>query len=148
RFRDPYLRVGQASVLQRRLIELHTRAQTLGHLADGGTETAGAAIGDGVIQPRVARLQQHIQQLLLGDSVADLHRAAANTLRLRGQLNRGECRPVDTVAAGAAADRDDQVAIARLLDTAVHLDQADRAAVNQGVAQITLVEANGTVDGG
>ena len=55
---------------------------------------------------------------------------------------------MDAVASGAAADGDDQIAVARLLVAAIDRDQADRAAVNQRIAQVALIEADGAVDGG
>ena len=99
-------------------------------------------------KPAVAGLQQHVEHFLLGDGVADLHRAAADLFRFGGQLDRGKRRPVDAVAPGAAADRDDQVAGLRFLVTAVHRDQADGAAINQRIGQVALVETDRPVDGG
>src|SRR5262249_1185136 len=86
--------------------------------------------------------------LLFRDGVADLHRPAADLLRLGGQFHRGEGRPVDAVAPRAAADRHDQVAGPRLLAAAVRRDQPHRAAVDQRVAQVTVVEADRPVDRG
>ena len=59
----------------------------------------------------------------------------------------GKRRPVDAVAAGAAADGHDQVAGLRLLAAAVHRDQADGAAEDQRIGEVALVEADGPVDG-
>ena len=61
-------------------------------------------------QAAVAGLEDHVEHHLLGDRVADLDRAAGDALALAGQLDRAERRPVDAVAAGPAADGDDQVA--------------------------------------
>ena len=67
-----------------------------------------------VIQPFVAGRQQHVEHHLLGDRVADLHRAAADLLAFVRQLGAGKRRPVNAVAARAAADGHDQIARLRL----------------------------------
>ncbi len=95
---------------------------------------------------RVARLQDNVQQLLLGDGVADLHRPAADLLGLRGQTGRGERRTVDAVAPRPAADGDDQVGRTCRLLSAVYRDQADGAAEDERVGEVALVEADGAVD--
>ena len=82
-FGDPDLGVREPLVLQRRPIEPHLGADLLAHLADGAREPAGAAVGDGVIQPAVAGLQQHVEHHLLGDRVADLHGPARERFRSR-----------------------------------------------------------------
>ena len=79
-------------------------------------EAAGAAIGDGVVQAAIAGLQQHVEHHLFGDGVADLHGAAGERFAFAGQFGGGERRAVDAVAAGSAADGDDQVAGLRLLE--------------------------------
>src|SRR5260370_31981912 len=111
--------------------------------ADGGAEAAGAAVGDGVVEPRVARLQDNVQQLLLGDGVADLHRPAADLLGLRGQTGRGERRTVDAVAPRPAADGDDQGGRTCRLLSAVYRAQADAPAEDERGAEVALAEADG-----
>ncbi len=123
-------------------------AEFFAHLADGGAEAACPAIGDGVVQSSVAGLQDHIKQFLLGDGVADLHGAAADFFRVGGQLDGGKGGPVDTVASGSAADHHDEVAGAGLFVAALDGNQADRAAVNERIAEVARIEANGAVDGG
>ena len=80
---DPDLGVRQALVLERGSVELDLGAELGAHLADGRAEAAGAAIGDGVVQAPVAGLDDHVEHLLLGDRVADLHGAAGDALALR-----------------------------------------------------------------
>ena len=99
-------------------------------------------------QAAVAGLQQHVEHLLFGDGVADLHGAAADLFRFGGQLKRREGGAVDAVASGAAADGHDEIAGVRLLVAAVNRNQADGAAEDERVGQVALVEADGAVDGG
>ena len=56
------------------------------------------------------------------------------------ELDGGEGRAVDAVAAGAPADDDDAVAGPRGLAALVARDQAEIAAVDQRVADVALVE--------
>ena len=51
---DPDLGVREPFVFQRHAIELDLGADMLAHFAHGAGEAAGAAIGDGVVQPAVA----------------------------------------------------------------------------------------------
>src|SRR5437879_3745703 len=55
---------------------------------------------------------------------------------------------MNAVASGAPAYRDDKVARLRLLAAAVYRNQPHRAAEDERVAEITLVEADGAIDGG
>ena len=64
----------------------------------------------------VSRLKDHVEHHLLGDGVADLNRAAGGRFALGGELDGAEGGAVDAVAAGAAADRDDQVARSDVFD--------------------------------
>ena len=148
RLADPDLGVAQPLVLQRRGFEVHGRAEIRAHLADGGTEPAGAAVGDRREQAAVAGLQDHVLHLLLGDGVADLHRPAADRFRFVREFEAGERRAVNAVAAGPAADRDDQVAGLHLLERLVRRDDADRAAEDERVRQIAIVEEDRAVDRG
>ena len=85
-------------------------AGVLAHLAHGRGEAARAAVGDGGVQALVAGHQDGVQHHLFGDGVADLHRAAGDLAGLVGQLDGGEGRAVQAVAAGAPAEHHDQIA--------------------------------------
>jgi len=63
---------------------MHRGAELFAHLADGRAEPARAAIRYRMIKVQVARLHQHVEQLLFRDGVADLHGAAADLLRVGG----------------------------------------------------------------
>ena len=147
RLADPDLGVRQAGVLERTFFEPDDRAGVLAHFTDGAAESARAAIGDGVIQILVARLQDHIHHHLLGDGVADLHGTARNRFALMRQLGGGERRAVNAVAAGAASDRDDQVARMNFLLALVDRDHRHGPAIDQRVPEIPFVKEDGSVDG-
>ena len=143
RLADEDLPRGEPLVLQRGLGEVEPRAaRLLGHLADRAGEAAGAVVGDRRIEAEIARLEQEVEHHLLRDRVADLHRLHRALL---GQFGRGEGGAVDPVLPDASADHHDPVAGGRLLDvrgTPRRLDRhpADRAAVDQRLAEVPLVE--------
>ena len=74
RLGDKYLPGRQALVLQRTRVEvdLHAAAQAR-HFAQRAGEAARAIVGEPAVQAPIARLQQHIEHLLLRDGVPDLH---------------------------------------------------------------------------
>ena len=125
-FGNPDFGIRQAVVLDRRFVEPDLGPDLFAHLADGAGETAGAAIGHGVVQPAVAGGQQHVEHHFLGDRVADLHGSAREAFALAGQFGRAERGAVDAVAAGAAAEGHDVVAGLRLLERFVARDAAPR----------------------
>ena len=92
-------------------------------------------------------MQEHVEHLLLGDGVADLHGAAGDLFRFARQLDGRERGPVDAVAPGAAADGDDQIAGLSGLTRFVHGDQADGAAEDERIAEVARVETDRAVDG-
>src|SRR5262249_57084812 len=103
-------------------------------LAGGGGENpAGPAVGARVVQATIASLEHDVEDLLLGDRVADLHRPTADRLGFLGQLQRRERRPVDAVPPGPPADGHDQVAGLRRLLGPADRDEADRSAEDEWV---------------
>ena len=110
RLGEPDLPGLQAAIFERHIVQLHLHAGSLAHLAHGRGKPARAAVGDRAVQPPVARLEQHVDHLFLGDRVADLHRAADRLGGLVGQLGRREGRAVDAVAAGAPAEHHHRIA--------------------------------------
>ena len=99
-------------------------------------------------EPAVARLEDHVEDHLLGDRVADLHGAAGERLALAGQLGRAEGGPVDAVAAGPAADGDDPVARLDFLESFAAGQHTHRAAEDQRVGQVARVDRERPVDRG
>src|SRR4029077_16191102 len=100
RFGNPDFQVGKPFIFQGRSLELDLGAEFFGHLADGRAEAAGAAIRYRMIQTAVARLQNDIDQLFLGDGVADLDGAATDAFRFRAELHGGKGSAVNAVTAG------------------------------------------------
>jgi len=120
-----------------------------GHFTHGGGKTAGAVVGNGPVQAAVARREQKIGHLLLGDGVADLHgRHRGACVQFFGRKGGA----VDAVLADASAGHDNQIARPDVflmggfaLDARGH--DAGRSAVHQGFAQESLVKNNAAVDG-
>src|SRR5439155_18963607 len=79
--------------------------------------------------------------------VPNLHGAAADLLRLGRQLVRGKRGALDAIAPRPASDRSNVIPGARLLVAAVHGNQADGPTEYQRIGQITVLEADRTVDG-
>ncbi len=139
---------GEAGILERGVGQIHLHAQLFAHLAHGGGEATGAAVGDGGVEAPVARQLNQFNEPLLRNGVADLDGTAGGLGRLVRQLGRREGGAVDAVAAGAPAKRDHQVA--DLGGTRVLADgqQAGAAAEDERVAQVALVVDHGAVDRG
>ena len=141
----------QAVVLEGGLGDVqHAAAGVFGHFAHGGGKTAGAVVGDGVVQAQVTGAHDEVVHLALGDGVADLHGRGRGTFV---QFLGGEGGAVDAVLADAAAGHDDDVAHFGLLFPALAAvdvggDHTHGAAVDQGLAQVAFIEDQGAVDGG
>ena len=146
-FADPDLGRRQAAVLERSMLQVHACTDLLAHLADRGAEAAGAAVGDRVVESQVARLELGVEDDLLLDRIADLHGAGADHLALVGQLDRGEGRPVDAVAPRAPTRGEDLVAGLGGLGDLVLGQDADRAAIDERVANEVVVHVNGAGHG-
>ncbi len=144
---DPDFGVRQTGVLQRRPLQPDFSPHLFAHLSDGAAEAARSAIGDGRVQVAVAGLEDDVDHHFLGDGVSDLHRAAGDRFAHLRQLSRGERGAVNSVAAGASPDGDNQITRFQFLLAFVDRDHRHVAAVDQRVAQIPPVEVDGPVDG-
>ena len=146
RFGEPDLPRLEARVLERHEGEVDVGADAVGHLADGGGQTARPTVGDRRPQPVGAG--EHVDEQLLRDGIADLH-AGAGDLAGRGVHRRaGERRPPDAVPAGAAAEHDDPVAGERPGGERPVGRHADAAAEHQRVGGETGVVEHGAGHGG
>ena len=106
----------QSRILEGRLRQVHPAAAALGgHLAHGRGKPAGAVIGDETIKALVPGTDEEVEHPLLGDRVADLHRADRRVLV---EFLGGKGGAMDAVLADAAAGHDDQVAGVDLFDDA------------------------------
>ena len=119
----PLLRLGQpdlprleAGVLEWHEVELDVGPDAFGHLADRRRQPAGAAVGDRRVQ--VLGADQHVDQQLLDDRVADLDAGAGHLAGGGVHRERRERRAADAVAPGAATEHDDPVAGERAGDGA------------------------------
>ena len=76
RLADPDFRVVEPVVFERGVFEPNAGAELFAHLTDGAGKTARPAVGDRMVQTAggvIAGLKDHVEHLLLGDGVADLH---------------------------------------------------------------------------
>ena len=76
RFGEPDLPWPQSVVLERHTRQLDVGPQLARHLADRRREPARSAVGDGAVEPEIARARQGVGQALLDDGIADLDDAA------------------------------------------------------------------------
>ena len=146
-FADPDLGVGETGVFQRALLQPDDCTDVFAHLAHGRTEASRAAVGDRVVEALVAGLQHHVHHHLLGDGVADLDGSARDRFTFVSQLGGRERRAVNAVASRAASHRDDEVAGMDLLLDLADRDHRGRAAIDQRVTEVSLVEEHRPVDG-
>ena len=72
-FAEPGLPASQALVFTRHQVEVDVSTKFACHLADRRTQPASTAVGDSGVQPGVTSGDDHIDQALLDDRVADLH---------------------------------------------------------------------------
>ena len=86
RFGEPDLPRPQSVVLEGHTRQLDVGPQLARHLADRRREPARSAIGDGAVEPEIARARQGVGQALLDDGIADLDDAAK--LRVTGSRAR------------------------------------------------------------
>src|SRR5262249_24956085 len=74
--------------------------------------------------------------------------SAAHLFRLGGELHRRKGRAMDAITPRAATHDYNQIARPYCLPASLHGNKTHRAAEDQGVAQVALVEANLAVDRG
>ena len=146
-FRKPDLPWGQAGILEGNVLQLNVGAQLFAHFADGGGKTAGAAVGDGVVEAGVPGCFDQLDEALFGDGIADLHGAAGLHVGCLVQLGGGEGGAVDAVATGASAEDNDTVARLWFCWMCTLGKQSDCAAENEGIAEIAAVVDDRPVDG-
>ena len=125
---------------------MNLRADVFPHLAHRRRKSTGTAIGHRAEQTLVAGLKQNVQHHFFGDGVADLHRPAGQRFGFGRQLGAAERGPVDAVATGSAAHRDDVIARTGGFFFHAHRDHAGVATIHQRVAQISIVEHDCAVD--
>ncbi len=148
RFGDPDLGVREPLVLEGCPFEVDLGAEVSAHLADGGAEAAGAAVGDRAEEAAVAGLKEDVENHLLGDGVSDLDGASGDLLALAGEFGGAEGGAVDTVSAGSTAERDDAVTRLDGLRIGASGQDADGTAEDEGVGQVLGIGDEGAVDGG
>ena len=118
------------------------------HLRRGGRETRGAEILQRHEQPAVQQLQAALQQLLLGERVADLHRRALGGVALAELGAREHRGPADPVAAGQRAEQDEHVADpgGRRADQPLRRREPDAHRVDQAVLLVAGLEVDLAAD--
>ena len=125
---------------------MHPRSGLFSHFPHGARQAARPAVGNGVVQIPVPRLEQNVQDLLLLNGIPYLHCPRRNRLGLGGQFAGGKSRPVYSVAAGLAAGDDDRVAFHDLFANLVPWHNSHTTAIHQRIADKALIEKDGTVD--
>ena len=146
RLRQPDLPRLEARVLERHEVELDVGADAVGHLADRRRQPAGPAVGDRRVE--VLGTDQHVDQQLLGDRVADLDARARHRTGGGVHRRRRERRAADAVAAGAAAEHDDAVARVRAGEGRPVVGDADASGEHQRVGGVGGVVQHRPGDGG
>src|SRR5690606_38096461 len=104
--------------------------------------------GDGVVKRLVTRLQHDFQYLLLLNGVTDLHGTAGNGPGCLIHFHAGKGGPAQAVAAGAAANRHDEVAWLSTGRMGATRQYAQAAAVDEGVGGVARVIIDSPAHGG
>ena len=146
RLRNPDLGIRKPVVLQRHLVQPNLRTGLLAHLADRTRIPTGTAVSHRVVQIKIASLQQHVHGHFFSHRVTDLNRTTGRDVAIFGKLRTAERRPVDPIATGLAADRNDQVARFDFFERLVVRQNANVATEHQRIANVTIVKVNRTVD--
>ena len=146
RLREPNLPRGQARVLEWYRGQVDPGAELVGHLPDGGGEATGATVGDGVVETLIPSGDHEIDQTLLDDGVADLHRRPGHLGGGVAHRLGGERRSADTVTPHLAAEHDHVVAHLgpRRIRTAGQ--QPDAAGEHQRRRRVGRIVEDGTGD--
>ena len=110
RLGQPYFPRREPGILEPHVFQVYVSAAVAAHLADRRRQAACAAIGDRVVEGCVSRACDHLDQALLADGVANLHRSPGYLAGLRVHGHRRERRPAQAIPARASAQHDDAVA--------------------------------------
>ena len=145
RFRQPDLPRFEARVLERHEVELDVGTDAVGHLADRRRQPTGPAVGDRRVE--ILGTDQHVDQQLLGDRVADLHARSGDRAGGGVHRQRRERRAADPVAAGAATEHDDAVARVRAGEGRTIVGDTDAPGEHQRVGGVGGVVQHGAGDG-
>ena len=120
------------------------------HLAGRGGDAGGAQVLQGDELAPAQQVQADLEQLLLGEGVAHLHRRPLLFEGLVELLAGQHARAADAVAARLGAEQDHVVADAgrRAAHDLVVADQAHGHGVHQAVAAVGVLEVHLAADGG
>ena len=145
---DPDLGIGESGVLQRGAAQLDLGAELRAHLADGRAESAGAAVGDGAEEAAVGAWT--ITSSTIFSVIAlPIWTAPPETSSLcavnSAELNVAPWMPSRP---GPPADGHDPVAGLDRLGRHPPRQDADRAAEDERVGQVSRVDRQGAVDRG
>ena len=142
----------QRRVAQRHAVELdlHAAVAVGGQLARGAGQARAAEVLDPVDHVRGIQVEAALDQHLLGERVADLHRGSLGRAALVERLGGEHRDPADAVAAGLGTEEDHLVADAGRLGEVDVLDAhgADAERVDERVALVAVVEDDLATDVG
>ena len=144
-FGEPDLPGAETRVLERRGAEFDPCADAFGHLADGGGEPAGAAIGDRGEQALC--FGEHFHHQLLGDRVPDLDARSCDLAGRGIHRGRGEGGATQAVSAGPPADGDDPVAGLGTRERRADIGDADAPTEHQRIGGVGRVVQDRSGDG-
>ncbi len=134
----------ERGVAQQHLLEVdaHAAAAVRGELGGRARDAGGAEVLDRLDEVALVELEAALDEHLLGERVADLHRRALRGAAVGERVGREDAGTADAVAAGARPEEHDLVAgAARVRELEVFVAQdADREGVHERVALVDRVE--------
>ena len=134
----------ERGVAQQHLLEVdaHAAAAVRRQLARRARDAGGAEVLDRLDQVALVQLEAALDEHLLGERVADLHRGALGRAAVGERVGGEDGCPADAVAAGAGAEQHDLIACAARIGELEVLvaEDADRERVDERVALVDGVE--------
>ena len=128
-------------------VDLDAAAAASAHLRCRAGQAGRAHVLDADERVGLHQLEARLEEQLLHERIADLHRGTF-LRRLLVELGRRHGRPMDAIAAGLGADVVDGVADARrvALDERIGLRDSEAEDVDQRIARIRVVERDLAAD--
>jgi hypothetical protein len=134
----------ECGVSQQHLLEVdaHSAAAVRGQFARRARDARGAEVLDRLDQAVAIQLEAALDEHLLGEGVADLHRGALGRAGGVERVGGQDAGPADAVATGAGAEQHHSVArAARVRELEVLVSHhADREGVHERVALVDRIE--------
>ena len=145
-FAQPGFPAGQTLIFAGHRVEIDVGPKHTGHLTDRRTQAASTAVSDRGVQASIASGHDNIDQALLDDGVADLHRTASNIGSLSLHGLRREGGTADAIASDGTTKYDDRITRLRIRGMRADGQYAHASGEHQWRRRIGRVIDHGATD--